>query len=285
MKNIGPIPWLPEGRIVSVPDRGEFFVRHFQHADPSAPTLLLLHGWTASSDVQFFTAYEELAQHYSFVGIDHRGHGRGIRPTRTFSLEECADDAAAVVRALGIKRVITVGYSMGGPISLFVAQRHTELVSAMVLQATSLEWRATKQERALWALMRGASPLLRRLNTPRILQSRLQGMMPKVGAVRSYVPWLIGEIRRNDTFIVSKAGEALSKYDARPWAGQMKKPTAYVLTTNDQLVKTEKQQQLIETLNAQVITLEGDHFVTLGRPEAYSAATRAAVQLVEQHAR
>jgi len=113
MKNIGPIPWLPEGRIVSVPDRGEFFVRHFQHSDPSAPTLLLLHGWTASSDVQFFTAYEELAQHYSFVGIDHRGHGRGIRPTRTFSLEECADDAAAVVRALGIKRVITVGYSMG----------------------------------------------------------------------------------------------------------------------------------------------------------------------------
>ena len=97
MKNIGPIPWLPEGRIVSVPDRGEFFVRYFQHADPSAPTLLLLHGWTASSDVQFFTAYEELAQHYSFVGIDHRGHGRGIRPTRTFSLEECADDAAAVV--------------------------------------------------------------------------------------------------------------------------------------------------------------------------------------------
>ena len=192
MKNIGPIPWLPEGRIVSVPDRGEFFVRYFQHADPSAPTLLLLHGWTASSDVQFFTAYEELAQHYSFVGIDHRGHGRGIRPTRTFSLEECADDAAAVVRALGIKRVITVGYSMGGPISLFVAQRHTELVSAMVLQATSLEWRATKQERALWALMRGASPLLRRLNTPRILQSRLQGMMPMVGAVRSYVPWLIG---------------------------------------------------------------------------------------------
>jgi pimeloyl-ACP methyl ester carboxylesterase len=110
-------------------------------------------------------------------------------------------------------------------------------------------------------------------------------MMPKVGAVRSYVPWLIGEIRRNDTFIVSKAGEALSKYDARPWAGQLKKPTAYVLTTNDQLVKTEKQQQLIETLNAQVVTLEGDHFVTLGRPEAYSAATRAAVQLVEQHAR
>ena len=38
-------------------------------------------------------------------------------------------------------------------------------------------------------------------------------------------------------------------------------------------------------MDAQVITLEGDHFVTLGRPAAYSAATRAAVQLVEQHAR
>ena len=112
MKNIGPIPWLPEGRIVSVPDRGEFFVRYFQHADPSAPTLLLLHGWTASSDVQFFTAYEELAQHYSFVGIDHRGHGRGIRSNQPFRLSDCADDLiripkvffvnAAIIRRRGI---------------------------------------------------------------------------------------------------------------------------------------------------------------------------------------
>ena len=68
-----------------------------------APTLVLLHGWTASADLQFFTAYEALGQAYSFVAVDHRGHGRGIRNTRDpFRLEDAADDAAALIRALGL---------------------------------------------------------------------------------------------------------------------------------------------------------------------------------------
>ena len=84
--------------------RGEFFVRVHRHADPAAPVVLLLHGWTASSDLQFFTAYEALAERYSFIGIDHRGHGRGLRSPDPFTLEDAADDAAAVVRALGRRR-------------------------------------------------------------------------------------------------------------------------------------------------------------------------------------
>jgi alpha-beta hydrolase superfamily lysophospholipase len=88
------IPPLLPGRIVHLPSRGEMFVRHHQHANPDAPTVLLLHGWTGSSDLQFFTAYEELAKDYSIVGVDHRGHGRGLRPHTPFALEDCADDAA-----------------------------------------------------------------------------------------------------------------------------------------------------------------------------------------------
>ena len=88
------IPWLPEGRTVQVPGRGEAFARIHRHADPAAPTLLLLHGWTASGDLQFFTAYEALAERYSFVAVDHHGHGRGLRNSTPFSLEAAADDAA-----------------------------------------------------------------------------------------------------------------------------------------------------------------------------------------------
>src|SRR3954447_8975903 len=101
------LPWLPEGRTLVVPDRGELFYRRHQHPDPSAPTLLLLHGWTASADLQFFAAYEALARDHSFIAIDHRGHGRGLRPTEPFTLEDAMEDAAALVRALGIESVVT----------------------------------------------------------------------------------------------------------------------------------------------------------------------------------
>ena len=112
---------------------------------PRRPTLLLLHGWTASADLQFFTAYETLAEAYSFVAVDHRGHGRGIRNAREpFRLEDAADDAAALVEALGLGPVILVGYSMGGPISMLFWRRHPELVAGMVLEATALEWRESR---------------------------------------------------------------------------------------------------------------------------------------------
>ena len=123
------LPWLPAGRVIRIDGRGELFVRVHEHPDRTAPTVLLLHGWTASSDLQFFTAYEALAERYSFVGIDHRGHGRGLRSPTPFRLEDAADDAAAVIRELGVAPVVAVGYSMGGPISLHLARRHRELVA------------------------------------------------------------------------------------------------------------------------------------------------------------
>ena len=123
------LPWLPDGRLVRIEGRGELFVRHHRHDDPAAPVVLLLHGWTASSDLQFFTAYEALAARCSFIGIDHRGHGRGLRSPDAFTLEDAADDAAAVVRHLGVGPVVAVGYSMGGPIALHLARRHPDVVA------------------------------------------------------------------------------------------------------------------------------------------------------------
>ena len=49
------------------------------------------------------------------MALDHRGHGRGIRSRRPFRLEDCADDAAALIDELGLGPVTAVGYSMGGP--------------------------------------------------------------------------------------------------------------------------------------------------------------------------
>ena len=100
------VPWLPPGRTAVLGDRGEFFYRHFQHGDPNAPTVLLLHGWTASGDLQFFTAYEALAEMCSFVAIDHRGHGRSVRFPGRFELQDAADDAAALLVHLGAPPVI-----------------------------------------------------------------------------------------------------------------------------------------------------------------------------------
>jgi pimeloyl-ACP methyl ester carboxylesterase len=271
------IPWLPEGRTVLLPGRGEIFVRLHRHPDPTAPVLLLLHGWTASGDVQFFTAYEALAAHYSFVAVDHRGHGRGMRTAKRFELEDAADDAAAVVEQLRLGPVVTIGYSMGGPISLHLAQRHPQLVSAMLVQATALEWRATKVERARWKTVRLIGPLMRSWAYPRWLRYGLTKLLGVGHELEAFVPWVEAETRRGDPLAIVQAGRALSRYDARPWASSLGKPAAMLVTTQDRLVLPRKQRELAQALRAHVVEVDGDHLVTLERPKAYSDATLALV--------
>lgn len=279
------IPYLLPAKVVSLPGRGEIVVRHFEHPDPTRPTLLLLHGWTASADTQFFTAYETLAAEWSVLAVDHRGHGRGLRPDVPFRLEDCADDAADVVRALGVGKVVTVGYSMGGPISLLFWERHPALVEAMVLEATALEWNATRAERMRWHMGRVMSPLVRRVVTPTTLRFGLRKAIPRGHEVARYVPWLVGEIRRNDPWQVSEAGRALSHFDARPFATSISVPTAMVLTTGDRLVRPHKQRALAEAISAEVVELSGDHFAPLSDPREFADATRRAVDLAVRRSR
>jgi pimeloyl-ACP methyl ester carboxylesterase len=271
------MPWLPPGHTMVLPGRGEVFYRHHAHADPQAPTLLLLHGWTASADLQFFTAYEALAEHFSFVAIDHRGHGRGLRSPVAFELEDAADDAALLLEQLGIGPVVTVGYSMGGPISLMLAQRHPQLVSAMVVQATALEWRSTFAERLRWKTVHVLGPMLRSGVFPRWMRWGIRRLLGPNHPLQQYVPWLAAELHRNDTFNVVQAGQSLSRYDARHFASSLGKPAASLITTRDRLVKPRKQRALADALNAFVVEVPDDHLVSWTSSDAFAKVT---VQLV-----
>lgn len=279
--DIDPPALLP-GRTVAVEGRGEFFVRHHRHDDASAPVVLLLHGWTASSDLNFFTAYDELAQVASVIGIDHRGHGRGLRPDVDFTLEDCADDAAAVCAILGAESVVAVGYSMGGPIAMLLARRHPELVSGVVLQATAMEWRASRRERARFRASRVLGPLTRRLVRPSTIRFVFSRRVTRRHPLRRHLGWMMSEWRRNDPWHMAQAGRAISRFDARPWASGLGVPACVVLTTKDQLVPPRKQRALAEATNAEVVPIDGDHFVNVSRPQEFSSATLRAVRRVTE---
>lgn len=274
------LPWLPPGRLIMLTGRGEAFVRHHQHPDPEAPTLLLLHGWTASADLQFFMAYEELAAAYSFIAVDHRGHGRGVRSTLPFQLEDAADDAAAVVRALGVEEVITVGYSMGGPISLHLARRHPELVAGLVVEATALEWRSRWFERLRWRTVSLLGAVLRSWTFPHLLHQGVERMIGPGHPLRPVVPWIEAESRRSDPVAIVEAGRALGRYDARPWAARIGRPAAALVTTRDRLVEPHRQRALAAALGARVHDLTGDHLAPWELPREFSAATRLLVDHV-----
>jgi pimeloyl-ACP methyl ester carboxylesterase len=264
---------MPPAEIVRIEGRGEFFVRRHQHPDADAPTLMLLHGWTASADLQFFTAYEELAEHFSFIGLDHRGHGRGLRTLDTYAFDDVADDNVAVARELGIEHVVLVGYSMGGPIALTICRRHPGFATGVVVQATALEWLETRRDRWQWRFLPVLSSLLRSRWYPRFLTGGLPRLIPDGHELTSYLAWFASEIRRGDSHTITQAGHALSSFDARQWASSLKIPAGSLITTKDRLVRPRKQRALAAALNAEIRELPGDHLAPWEKPRQFSSLT------------
>jgi 3-oxoadipate enol-lactonase len=274
---LAPVPpCLPPGRVINLPGRGEVFVRDFGGA-PADPAVLLLHGWTASADLNFFPVYAELAGSYRVIALDLRGHGRGMRSTEPFSLEDCADDAAALLGQLGADQVIVVGYSMGGPVGLLLARRHPGKVAALVMQATALEWRRTARERMFWHLLAVLELGLRLGTGAGLVERVLRQAIEEAPELDVYRPWLAAEFRRGLARELADAGRALSRYDAQPWAGQLGLPAAMLITTSDRLVHPAKQRELAEVLRAHVIEIDADHDLPLVKGDEYARLTRLAV--------
>ena len=271
-------PPLPPGGTVAVPGVGEMFVRD---SDPGGgrgvPAVVLLHGWGATADVNFFNAYGPLADDYRVLAFDLRGHGRGLRSDETFQLEACADDAAALLAALGVERAVAVGYSMGGPVALLLARRHHSHVAGLVLEATALEFHDGVQERLLWRGLTVVEALLRHGTGDGVVQRVLREAVDKEPTLDEYRAWLAGEFRRGYVRGIVDAGRALSRYDARPFAARLGLPAAVVLTTQDRLVPPRKQRMLAATLQATVFELAGDHDVPITAGPAFGRVTRAAV--------
>lgn len=272
-------PPLPPARIVNVPGRGEMLVRE-QDGPPGAPVVLLLHGWTASADLNWWAVYDSLRDIARVVAVDHRGHGRGIRSEEIFTLEAAADDAAALLDVLGIDDVTAVGYSMGGPISMLLWHRHPARVAALVFEATALEWRATAGERLLWKTMGFVERFFRSSRSTSVVDRALREaaeVQPELAAHRA---WLKAEVGRGDPREIADAGRALGNYDARPFASDVDVPVAVVVTTKDRLVRPSKQRALAKATGATTFELEADHDACWINGPAFATVTHAAVTSV-----
>ena len=270
---------LPRGLILWVPEHGEIFLRDQEGPDDALP-VLLLHGWTATADTTWFAVYEALQGKHRVIAIDQRGHGRGIRAEQPFTLEGCADDAAALLELLEIPRAIVAGYSLGGAVGLLMGERHPQLVAGLVMAATALEWRTTPRERLLWRSL-GVLEFALRLGTgDGFVQRYLHyavGHAPEVAELRA---WVGGEFKRGYPRDIAEAGRALARFDAARFVDSIDVPCASVVTERDRLVRSEEQRDLAEALGAPVMAVDGDHDAPLRNPKEFAQATADAVEAV-----
>jgi pimeloyl-ACP methyl ester carboxylesterase len=100
------------------------------------PPLLLLHGAYMTIDM-LGPILPGLAETRQVIVPEQQGHGRTADVDRPLTYEGMADDAAGLLRHLGIDRADVVGYSMGGGAALQLAIRHPTLVRKLVAASVS----------------------------------------------------------------------------------------------------------------------------------------------------
>lgn len=83
-------------------------------------TLVFVHCWTCNH--RFWDRQiEHFSRDYRVVWLDLAGHGESDSRRERYTMQAFGQDVASVVEAVGARRVILIGHSMGGPVSVEAA--------------------------------------------------------------------------------------------------------------------------------------------------------------------
>jgi 3-oxoadipate enol-lactonase len=250
---------VPEGRMLDLPGRGRTFVVDVAGPTPDAPTVVLLHGLGCTAYLCWFGSLAELSRTHRVVTFDQRWHGRGIHSQR-FRFVDCADDAAAVLDALGIDRALVVGYSMGGAVAQEVWHRHPERVSGLVLASTARNFRGHAREKFFFSLMTLAMNPLSRVAQPKVERFALG--LPDVAAydARDRVGWGAREFRSTSAWSMPEVLGELGRFNSAAWITGVDVPTAVVVTIRDKAIPARRQRALAAAIpGAEVLEAPGGH--------------------------
>lgn len=260
-------PWLPPATTVDLPGRGELRVRDTGGED--RPTVVLLHGWGVTADLNWSPAYEALAEGHRVVAFDHAGHGCGVRPPGGIvRLSHLADDAVAVMDQLDIAHATVVGYSMGGAVAQLVWKRHGHRVQGLVLASTArhfqggpisdLWYRSYTPLAHLAEVASGPAQALVRVRVDR----RVRGNPNEA--------WMREELEAASPAALLSSMRSIGRFRSNGWIGDVDVPTSVIVTSKDRTVPTRKQRGLAGAIPGAVhLEVEGPHDAIVTRAERY----------------
>ena len=223
-------------------------IKHYFIEKGQGEPLILLHGNGESCDY-FIGQTNVFAQYYHVYALDTRGHGRTPRGNAPFTIRQFADDLKDFMDAQRIEKAHILGFSDGGNIAMIFSMKYPERVNRLILNGANLDSKGIKRsvqfpiEIGYWF-----AKLFANKSEKAKLHAETLGLMVNDPNVRS---------------------EELSKILAK---------TIVIAGTKD-MVKDEHTRQIASHIpDAQLVILEGDHFVANKCPDAFNCAVLAFLQ-------
>jgi len=99
-------------------------------------TLVLLH-YFGGSAMEWQSVMAQLSDRYRCIAIDLRGHGDSDSPETGYSVDDMADDVAAVLREKNTVSFVLIGHSMSGKVAMALAARQPSGLQSLLLLSPS----------------------------------------------------------------------------------------------------------------------------------------------------
>jgi len=130
--------------------------------------LVFTHGFSASHAM--WKPQEPLSKEFRLITYDARGHANTDSPPKTdrYSADIVVEDLFQLSKAVGIKKAVYGGLSMGGYVSLRFYLTHPECVTALIVMDTGpgyrnpqrmAEWNKSREDMAVRFEKEGLKPL------------------------------------------------------------------------------------------------------------------------------
>jgi pimeloyl-ACP methyl ester carboxylesterase len=239
-------------------------VAYAQQGRLALPPLVLLHGWGASHKFWKY-CFSAFSPRWRVIAPDMVGFGLSEKPRRDYGVEALAAWLDKFLDALRLDRVVLVGHSMGGTISLIYAMAHPgrirklAVVNPLVVGATAFN-RRTK-----WCMLPGIRALL-------FWGSRIPPIRRWVSKDFSYVAKydddLSKDIIRGSYQSTFDSLISASKTDLRPRLATLAVETLAIGTDRDQLVAAD-QLSLVPAHYRELIPETG-HIPMIERPAEFN---------------
>ena len=202
-----------------------FYVRHGTGAKRFALTHSLAMTGTFWTDV-----VDLLGNEANVITWDCRGHGRSDKPAGAYTVEQFADDLAAVLDDAGWPDAVIAGASMGGCVSIAFAIRHPDRVRALGLFDTTASYGSQApqdwEKRATKAKTEGLASLTAFQQT-RWFSDRFRDARPDV------VASCVETFRANDVDAFVETCRMLGRADLTKQLGTLKMPTVILVGEED----------------------------------------------------
>lgn len=232
-------------------------VRLASVALPGGPTLRCAEAGDAAGDpVLFLHGYSDhwrsvapilplLRPALRVVAPDQRGHGGSERPAGRYDVATLADDAAALLDALGIERAAVVGHSLGSLVAQRLAAAHPERVSRLLLVASAASLVDHPVLRAFAAEVRALPDPL-----PRPFVERFQRDSTVRPVPDALVAALVDEGCRMPAQVWRAVADGLEAFDGRPDLPRITAPVRLVWGDGDAFFSRADQAALLAGLPA-----------------------------------